>query len=173
MYNIDNKYHPSFISLISKINERGYRSPYAYVSFETKEGHTHHMPIGNGYDNLIVMGDNIEDIATEFIKVLANCNPSKHKGKGRQHDESQYKEAYHQVVTQLLSTDYDTEHAHQVWLEKMFKKWNGHIPAAVLMPVEEQWQMMVPDFQGDPEFYKLKEGALDNLPMPIKEKSNG
>tara|TARA_R100000995_G_C3467168_1_gene116328 strand:- start:584 stop:1105 length:522 start_codon:yes stop_codon:yes gene_type:complete len=173
MYDIDNKYHPSFVSLIPKINERGYRSPYAYVSFETEEGHIHHMPIGNGTDNLIVMGDSIEDIANEFIKVLAACNPSKHKGKGRQHNPSQYKDAYHAVITQLMNTDFDTEHAHQVWLEKMYKKWGGHIPAAVLMPVEEQWQMVVPDFKGDPEFYKIKEGALDNLPMPVKEKRNG
>ena len=70
MYNIDNKYHPSFISLISKINERGYRSPYAYVSFETKEGHTHRMPIGNGYDNLIVMGDNIENIRVKADSMM-------------------------------------------------------------------------------------------------------
>ena len=88
MYDINNKYHPSFVSLIPKINERGYRSPYAYVSFETEEGHIHHMPIGNGTDNLIVMGDSIEDIANEFVKVLASCNPSKHKGKGRQHTAS-------------------------------------------------------------------------------------
>ena len=32
---------------------------------------------------------------------------------------------------------------------------------------------MVPDFKGDPEFYNIKEGALDNLPMPVKEKNNG
>ena len=52
----DNKYHPSFVPLIEKINERGYRSPYAYVSFETKEGHVHHVPIGNGTDNLFRIG---------------------------------------------------------------------------------------------------------------------
>ena len=48
----------------------------------------------------------------------------------------------------------------------MYKKWNGHIPAAVLMPVEEQWRMMLPDFKGDPHFYKVREGAMDGFPVP-------
>ena len=66
----------------------------------------------------------------------------------------------------MLSTDYDTEFAHQIWLEKMYKKWHGHIPAAVLMPVEEQWTMMLPDFRGDPNFYKVRKGAMDGFPVP-------
>jgi len=48
----------------------------------------------------------------------------------------------------------------------MHAKWGGHIPAAVLMPIEEQWQLMVPDFKGDPNFYKIRDGAMDHLPLP-------
>ena len=165
-YDNDNKYHPSFIPLMGKIKERGYRSPYAYVSYDTGEGHTHHMPIGNGTDNLVVMGDSIEDVAGSFIDVVAACNESRHKGHGRTHDRSQFRKIYGAVITQLLNTDFDTEYAHQVWLEKMHAKWGGHIPAAVLMPIEEQWQLMVPDFKGDPNFYKIRDGAMDHLPLP-------
>ena len=170
-YDSDNKYHPSFVPLIARINERGYRSPYAYLSFETDEGHIHHLPIGNGVDNLIQMGDSIEDVAGYFIDVLSACNENKHKGHGKTHDTSQFKRAYSSVITQLLSTDYDTEYAHQIWLEKMYKKWGGHIPAAVLMPLEEQWKLMVPDFRGDAKFYDVRDGAVDELPMPDSNNS--
>lgn len=162
----ENKYHPSFIPLKHKINERGYKSPYAYISYETEEGHTHHLPIGNGIDNLITMGDSLEDIAGYFVDVLAACNENKHDGRGRNHNTDQFKKAYNSAIEQLLSTDYDTEFAHQIWLEKMYKKWHGHIPAAVLMPVEEQWTMMLPDFKGDPHFYKVRKGAMDGVPVP-------
>ncbi len=169
--NGDNKYHPSFIPIMGKIKERGYKSPYAYVSYETADGHIHHMPLGNGIDNLIVMGDSLEDVAGSFIDVLAACNENKHNGRGRTHDTSEFKKAYASVITQLLNTDFDTEYVHQVWLEKMYKKWGGHIPAAVLMPIEDQWRMLVPDFRGDPQFYNVRDGALDNLPMPNDENS--
>ena len=43
--------------------------------------------------------------------------------------------------------------------------------AAVLMPIEDQWRMLVPDFRGDPQFYDIKKGALDHLPMPNEENS--
>ena len=167
----DNKYHPSFIPIMGKIKERGYKSPYAYISFETAEGHVHHMPLGNGIDNLIAMGDSLEDVAGTFIDVLAACNENKHNGHGRTHDTSQFRKAYASAITQLLNTNYDTEYIHQVWLEKMYKKWGGHIPAAVLMPIEDQWRMLVPDFRGDPQFYNIRDGALDNLPMPNDENS--
>ena len=170
-YDSDNKYHPSFVPLISRIKERGYKSPYAYVSFETLEGHAHHVPIGNGVDNLIEMGDSIEDVAGFLVDVLAVCNENRHNGHGRTHDTSQFKKAYASAVTQLLSTDFDTEYAHQVWLEKMYKKWGGHIPAAVLMPLEEQWRLMIPDFRGDAKFYNIKDGAMDGLPMPNEDNS--
>jgi hypothetical protein len=169
--NKDNKYHPSFVPLIAKINERGYRSPYAYVSFETKEGHVHHVPIGNGIDNLIAMGDSIEDVASFLVDSIAACHPDKHNGHGTKHDTSQFKKAYASAITQLLNTDYDTEYAHQVWLEKMYKKWGGHIPAAVLMPIEDQWRMIIPDFKGDAHVHNVREGALDHLPMPNEENS--
>jgi len=164
--NNDNKYHPSFMPLKERIKERGHLSPYAYVSYDTAEGHTHHVPIGNGVDNLIAMGDSIEDIASYLVDVLSVCNEERHNGHGRTHNTSQFKKAYASAVTQLLTVEYDTEYAHQIWLEKMHKKWGGHIPAAVLMPIEEQWQLLVPDFRGDPHFYNVKEGALDHLPMP-------
>ena len=169
--NGDNKYHPSFLPMIERIKERGYKSPYAYVSFETREGHIHHYPLGNGVDNLIAMGDSLEDVATALVDSIAACNSDKHDGHGKTHDTSQFKKAYATAVTQLLNTDYDTEYIHQVWLEKMHKKWGGHIPAAVLMPIEDQWRMLVPDFRGDPQFYNVKEGALDHLPMPNDENS--
>ena len=167
----DNKYHPSFLPLMARIRERGYRSPYAYVSFDTAEGHTHHMPIGNGTDNLIMMGDSVEDVAEAFIASIAACNETRHKGHGRTHDTSQFKKAYASAITQLLTTDFDTEYAHQIWLEKMHQKWGGHIPAAVLMPLEDQWRLLVPDFRGDPQFYNVRDGAMDGLPMPDEHNS--
>ena len=53
----------------------------------------------------------------------------------------------------------------------MYKKWGGHIPAAVLMPIEDQWRMIIPDFRGDAHVHNVREGALDHLPMPNEENS--
>ncbi len=117
------------------------------------------------------MGDSIEDVASFLVDSIAACHPDKHNGHGTKHDTSQFKKAYASAITQLLNTDYDTEYAHQVWLEKMYKKWGGHIPAAVLMPIEDQWRMIIPDFKGDAHVHNVREGALDHLPMPNEENS--
>ena len=45
------------------------------------------------------------------------CNENKHNGRGKTHNTDQYKKAYNSAIEQLLSTDYDTEFAHQIGAE--------------------------------------------------------
>ena len=151
--------------------ERGAHSPYAYVEYETEAGHTHMVMVGDGKYNGIADGASFEDLAIELADQVEDCNQDKHEGHGREHGSSEPKKAFSAALNQLLTKDYDNEWATREWRIKMYKKWGGHIPAAVLMPIEDQWRMLVPDFRGDPQFYNVKEGALDHLPMPNEENS--
>ena len=138
-----NYYHPSFLPLRDKIRERGAYSPFAYVQFQTQEGHGHHLMVGDGGDNLLAMGDSVEDIGEQLVAALAACSETKHKGHGRTHDPGQFRAAFAEAMDQLMSTPYDTDYLYQRWLEAMHKKWGGHIPAAVIMPGTSKVSLMV------------------------------
>ena len=166
-----NYYHPSFLPLRDKIRERGAYSPFAYVQFQTQEGHGHHLMVGDGGDNLLAMGDSVEDIGEQLVAALAACSETKHKGHGRAHDPGQFRAAFAGAVDQLMSTPYDTDYLYQRWLEAMHRKWGGHIPAAVIMPLEDQWRLVVPNAMGDPEFFDVRPGVFDDMPMPDGDNS--
>ena len=105
-----NYYHPSFLPLRDKIRERGAYSPFAYVQFQTQEGHGHHLMVGDGGDNLLAMGDSVEDIGEQLVAALAACSETKHKGHGRTHDPGQFRAAFAEAMDQLMSTPYDTDY---------------------------------------------------------------
>ena len=116
-----NYYHPSFLPLRDKIRERGAYSPFAYVQFQTQEGHGHHLMVGDGGDNLLAMGDSVEDIGEQLVAALAACSETKHKGHGRAHDPGQFRAAFAEAMDQLMSTPYDTDYLYQRWLEAMHR----------------------------------------------------
>ncbi len=105
-----------------------------------------------------------------LLIVFMTCHPDKHNGHGTKHDTSQFKKAYASAITQLLNTDYDTEYAHRYGLKRCTRS-GAVIYHAVLMPIEDQWRMIIPDFKGDAHVHNVREGALDHLPMPNEENS--
>lgn len=168
-------FHPSFRPLLNKFPERGKYSPWAYIEWETWEGHSHIVMVGDGKENALRVGGSIEDMAEELVEVMQICNPDRHKGHGRKHDSDQFKHAYKSGIEQLLERRYDAERMHAVWLQQMYAKWGGNIPAAVVMPSNEdfdQWQVLVPDHRGDPQFKKVRQEValeLGQLAPPTKE----
>ena len=49
----------------------------------------------------------------------------------------------------------------------MYRKWGGSMPAAVIMPHEQEWVLMTPDSQGDPQVRLLGEDPFrDLIPLP-------
>jgi hypothetical protein len=158
----DNIYHPSFKPLLDRIPERGQYSPWAVVEWETWEGHTHMVMVGDGKDSAIRLGGSIEDQAEELVEAMQMCSPDRHKGHGQYHNSDQFRDAYKSAIDQLLSRRYDAERIHAIWLQQMYKKWGGHIPAAVILPTNEtisEWQVMIPDHRGDAHFYDVRDGV--------------
>jgi|TARA_Y100000296_G_C5175764_1_gene259962 hypothetical protein len=161
----DNKFHPSFLPLLERIEETKMYSKYAFVEWETWEGHSHMILVGDGQVNSIALGATMEDMGLDLINAMQICNPDRHKDHGKSHNPAQFSDAFKAAMNQLMTMPFDAMYAHQVWLEAMHKKWGGHIPAAVLMPIDEQWSMIVPDHKGDPHTYEVREGILDFLPL--------
>ena len=166
-------YHPSFLPLKDKIQERGPFSPYAQVEFWTKEGHGHHT-----WSDSIGEGVSVEDVAEVLVDAMQACGPERapdQNGRfhGKTHDPAQLQDAYHSAVQQLLTRDYDTEWIYYKWLQYMYKKWGGHIPAAVIMPIDDQLKMLIPDELGDPHLYDVsdKSGLQDVIEPPTDENS--
>lgn len=178
----DNLYHPSFMPILTRVRERGFRSPWAYVVYEPPNRHSHAIMLGDGEMNVYVQEgiDSVEvaaqDAGEQLAEAILLCSRDRHDGHGRKHSqfdaEMAFKAAFHQLVTK----EFDRERAHTVWLRQMYDKWGGHIPAAVLVPDEtdfEKWNMIVPDHRGDPEVRPLRKDAIE-IPPPtpdIAEKS--
>jgi|TARA_Y100000034_G_scaffold136821_1_gene216083 hypothetical protein len=162
-----NKFHPSFIPLLAGIDETGYLSPWAYVEYWIG-GHGHMHLVGDGEGNDIQDGlDTVEGAADELASDVYHCGSQKH-GKGQHHDVAHIELAYKAAIHQLFNTEYDRERAHQVWLQQMYQKWGGNMPAALLIPKAEDvanWQMMMPDHRGDPLFYDAGKHTIE-APTP-------
>jgi hypothetical protein len=165
----NNQYHPSFLPLLDRIRERGMLSPWAFVEWEPWEhGHKHIVILGDGEGGYssIQDGGSIEEPAEELVEAISTCNPDRHEGHGLFHDPGQHEMAYRAAIEQLQTREFDREHAHQLWLQAMHKKWGGHIPAAVVMPIEDSWKLMVPNSAGDPLLYDVQDHLINSIPMP-------
>lgn len=148
------------------VPERGPNSPFAYVEYETDAGHTHMVMVGDGKYNAITEGASYEDLAIDLAEQVENCDEDRHDGHGRTHGTEEPKQAFAAALEQLLTKQYDNEWASREWRVKMYKKWGGHIPGMVLMPNESdsrKWEMMVPDHRGDPHFYEVPTGKLNDM----------
>lgn len=161
-------YHPSFLPIKTKMeqNERGMFSPHAHAEYMTWEGHMHQIRVGDGVGNAFVdsPGCTPEDMAEEMVEAMQSCDDeSRHGGHARKHHTDQHFLAYKAVIDQLLSRQYDVEWAYIRWQIYMYNKWGGQMPAAVIMPVEDEMRLMVPDSHGDPLFYQIRKGAIDGL----------
>lgn len=161
-------YHPSFMPIKAKVEqrERGMYSPHAHAEFLTWEGHMHQIRVGDGVGNAFTdsPGTTPEDMGEEMVEAMQSCDDeSRHKGHARSHDTSQFFHAYKAVIDQLLSRQYDVEWAYIQWQIYVHNKWGGQMPAAVIMPVEDEMRLMMPDSAGDPLFYPVRKGAVEGL----------
>lgn len=174
--------HPSYLPLWDKVPERGALSPHAYVSspwyrsvrwdsdkrMDVVTEHTHVQRVGDGYSaNAIAQGNaNIEDIAQDLAEEVLACNQSKMNGRGFKHTEEDARDAYKAAVEQLSTREYDREHAYAQWRQRMYRKWGGQMPAAILLPHEGETKLLMPDSAGNPLLYGVRKEAVDILPPP-------
>lgn len=174
-------YHPSFQPIADQIKERGFHSPYAYVEYWPETwSHGHMVPAGDGEissvdylaqtENLDVEGA-LEAIGEELAKAVAMCNLRRHKAHGRAHPEQDQEKAYRVAISQLVTKEFDIEWTYLDWRIRMYKKWGGHMPAAVVMPTNTEasrWQMMIPDSEGDPTFRGVRSDFAPNVLPPAE-----
>ena len=124
--------------------------------------HGHQLLIADGSmpenEMWAIIAADMEGYAAEFAEVILVCNPTKHGGRGRTHTHKDAQKAFTAAMQQLLTRDYRAEWADQLRKEAMFKKWGGHMPAAVISYHPEnpkQETLMVPDKQGNPVWYNI------------------
>lgn len=165
--------HPSFAPIWHSLPERGWKSPHAHVEYEV-ENHTHMVMLGDGVQNFYVLDglgveDSIEEASEELRNAIERCDESRHKGHGRQHRKVGSREIMKACAEQLTQREFDREFHEVRWLQAMYKKWGGHIPALVFVPTEkdpEKWEVMIPDSQGNPQMYPLNNKDLQNVLPP-------
>jgi hypothetical protein len=172
-------YHPSFAPLRKNINEHGMYSVWAHIEYEVN-GHNHVVMVGDGKENAIAVGASVEEVVEELVTIIEDCDEYKHiddKGvaHGRKHNidgGAVSKVAFEQLFT----TEFDTEHWEQKWLQQMYKVWGGNIPAVVIVPKEEnpeEMEMILPDVRGGAIRVDIRDHLLDGtIPAPAPETAN-
>jgi hypothetical protein len=154
-------------------------SAWAHIEYEV-DGHNHLVMVGDGRENAIVVGGDVEGVVEELVQIIEDCDEYKHidqhgKPHGKKHniDGGEVSKA---AFEQLFTTDFDTEHHEQVWLQMMFKKWRGHIPAVVIVPKEEnpeEFELLIPGVDGTPYRVPIRDHLMDGvLPPPTPETAN-
>ena len=175
-----NNWHPSFQPLVNRVQERGMYSPHAYVSYEV-DGHRHQVMLGDGRGyNDFRDGGSIEEATEELIENVEKCTEDRHFDKdgvphGKKHNVDG-SEVHKVAMEQLLTTEYDREFTENKWKQQMHKVWGGHIPAAVMVPREDdptKWEMLIPDVEGNARKVPIRDGLMDStLPEPTPETAN-
>jgi hypothetical protein len=110
-------------------------------------------------------------IGEELAAAVAMCDPRRHKSHGRTHPEEDQEKAFRAAMRQLVTKEYDIEWIYLDWRIRMYKKWGGHMPAAVITPTDSEanrWQMMMPDAEGDPTFREVRSDFAPDLPTPAE-----
>jgi hypothetical protein len=165
-------YHPSFLPIAERVHERGMYSPWAYVEYydlDTPHGHLLQMGDGNSFNELLA-GGSIEECAMMLVDAMRTCNDDRHNGHGRVHGLAALDEAYYTAIYQLQTRRYDTDHAHDRWLQMAHKKWGGPVPATVLYPDQAgDWQMMMPDTEANPTVRPIDKSILGDIVPPPQE----
>jgi hypothetical protein len=174
-------YHPSFAPNAHHIRERGALSPYLLVAYEPPDGmnHVHQISVAgqdmfkrtrSAFDDIGSLNgaayeEMAGDLTEDLILALRECESRKGPKHGRQHRFSD-REVWRNVLHQLQTREPDREWAHLEWLIAGDRIWNGHVPAAVLMPVDinaEDWSLLMPGYDHMPNIYSLRD--MD-LPAP-------
>ena len=147
-----------------------------WISFWAENApHGHLVLLSDGLVPLDDIYSNIEDCATELAEAFAKCNEDRHHGKGLTHPHQEIEDAFRAGVEQLQTVDYAAEWADLNHKIAMFQKWGGHMPAAMLSYSPEdpkQETLMVPDKNGNPVFYNLKQKVLEDILPPPQERLN-
>ena len=146
-------------------------SKYAYVVWWPEhEPHGHMLQIGDGVNPVEDAWVNIEDFATELAESVARCNEDRHQGHGRHHSPKDVQRAFSDATQQLLTKDFEAEHAELSHRAMVNKKWGGQAPAAVLFPDRDdpkKWRLVMPDGQGNPVLYNVKDKLMNEIvPSP-------
>lgn len=156
------------------------RTPHAFVSYTPSPkydfaramwlSHEHMVPLGDG--RLVVL--DTEEAAEELAEAVRHCSQDKHDGKGYDHTDEEAEEAFRVACIQIAATDFEA-----VWAEaqrkiRVFQRWGGNPPAAMFMPDPtdpKKWNLMMPDRDGMPYFYVVKNKVLDDIIPPPNEKT--
>jgi hypothetical protein len=168
------EFHPSFQVLLDRIPERGMYSRYAYVEWWPRhEPHGHTVMLGDGKTNSLLEGGSLEEAAEELVEAIERCNSDRHRGHGRTHTFSP-NDVFPAALEQLQTSWYDREWVYHRWLQWMHEKWGGHMPAAVILPTEGEWKMLVPDEMGDPIQHNIRPEVVKQLGevIPMPDSSN-
>ena len=168
-----NFWHPSFIELLDHIPERGMYSPYAYVTYQL-ESHDHAVQLGDGKTNFLLEGGSLEEASDELVQAIERCNPDRHNGHGQKHTFDP-NDVFSSALEQLQTRQYDCEHVYMRWQQWTHRKWGGPMPAAVVLPSDNKWKLLIPNEMGDPIERALKPEAIrdlsDIIPMPDSSNS--
>ena len=115
-----------------------------------------------------------EDLATDLAMALERCNKDRFQGRGRTHSHEDVKAAFQMGVQQLLQKRPGEAYKQLLRRIALFRKWGGQVPAAVLLPTQDdpqKWKMAVPDRHGDPVFYDVKKKVLEDIIPPPTDSS--
>jgi hypothetical protein len=138
--------------------------------FHPSSNHGHLLLLRAAHENIPMMEaiGNIEDAAGEFVELFERCDNERHKGRAHIHEPEEIKLAYEAAVFQLLTVDYAKEWAEIERKQRVFAKWGGQPPAAVLSPTiddDKEWEILIPDNEGNPSIYRVHKGIMDDI-MP-------
>ena len=140
---------------------------YGAIEYEVRSGHIHLLMIDAGEP---MTGDVIEELAGELAEAVLSCNEDRHKGHGRGHTMDDAMKAYGAAIQQLLILDFSHEQGELDRKIRVFKKWGGQVPSAVLMfdpDDRKQLNLLTTDQEGNPSIRKVTDKALiDMLPYP-------
>lgn len=121
-------------------------------------------------ESSVVMG--IEDVAGALAEAVLRCHEDRHNGHGYQHKPDEAEKAYRSAVEQLLTKsneEFEAEHEELLRKIRLYKKWGGHPPAAVLLHTQDapdELKVMVTDKNGDPWMYKANPAMAEVMPSP-------
>ncbi len=147
-----------------------------WVEYEVSPGHVHMVTCADNIlqEDMRLVLSGIEGYGEELADQVLRCSPDRHGGHGRKHSHNDAKLAFETAVFQLLTTDYEAEWEEIQRKQRVFQKWGGQVPAAVLQPCHDdpkQWEAIIPHREGDPYIYKLRKGILEDIMDPRESSS--
>ena len=145
--------------------------PYVWVEYwPVNSTHAHQLIISTGDAAISEVMVGIEGYAEELSESIIRCNEDRHKGHGRSHPPEEAEKAYKAAVAQLFDRDFEAETLEMKRKQRVFKKWGGQPPAALLLPTQDHgWQTIITNQEGDPAMYPVRPGILDDIAPDPRE----